>query len=295
MKRFFSFLFAAVLMLTMMPQAIGASVGSRIYWQDTTVSIGDSFSIDIRAENLEVAKSILLVLHYDESVLQLTGGEWLLPDFDDAPLHDGDWFPDPDNNNIRDGVLGFTEARSLNGALARFSFKAIGVPKTEDFGISIECIAKNGSKELTFDIEPGAITIRHTCTPDADGWGYRNENEHAAFCKWCEQIMSQAHAFEEKGNIPALKMNSRVCRICNCEQRYLMHGDINRNGVIESSDARAILRFSIDLDVPDEVQRVLANINADGVITATDARLTLRASVDLEDKSEFPVLYFAVD
>lgn len=62
---------------------------------------------------------------------------------------------------------------------------------------------------------------------------------------------------------------------------YLL-GDVDKNGVLEASDARSVLRYSLELDSPSEVQKKLADADGDGSLTPGDARLVLRMSLQLE-------------
>ncbi len=278
MKKLFSFLFTAILVITMMPQAIGASADSRIYWQDTTVNYGDSFSIVIEAENLEKAKSLLIIFNYDTDVLELTGCEW---------LQEEPYIYDFRENEV---VLTYETEHSFNGQLLRVDFVAKGVPKSASSvaDLDIDCVVKNGKTELEFVIDAGETAVLHTHEPGT--WHFEDEQYHVATCGLCKQIMQQEHSFVEDGYDADKRANILTCHTCRTQKFFVRHGDIDRNGKIESSDARSILRFAVELDIPDETQRILADVNADGRISSEDARLTLRTSVELEDKAGLPVM-----
>ncbi len=62
----------------------------------------------------------------------------------------------------------------------------------------------------------------------------------------------------------------------------LLLGDVDLNGVHTASDARAVLRFSANLEKPDETALKAADANKDGSVTASDARMILRWSAKLE-------------
>ena len=62
---------------------------------------------------------------------------------------------------------------------------------------------------------------------------------------------------------------------------YLM-GDTNLDGKITAADARLALRFSAGLDIPTDVQAILADVNNSMVIHADDARAILRVSAKLD-------------
>ena len=60
-------------------------------------------------------------------------------------------------------------------------------------------------------------------------------------------------------------------------------GDVDGDGQITSSDARATLRAAVGLDTLTEAQKKAADVNKDGEITSSDARLILRCAVGLEE------------
>lgn len=68
----------------------------------------------------------------------------------------------------------------------------------------------------------------------------------------------------------------------NNEPLVVMTGDINGDGKVTASDARAALRISANLVIPDETQKLAADVNGDGKVTASDARKILRVSASLD-------------
>jgi len=71
------------------------------------------------------------------------------------------------------------------------------------------------------------------------------------------------------------------------EKTIIVPGDVDCDGSISASDARAALRRSVGLDVLKDFQETAADVNHDGKITSMDAREILRASVGLVDKKDF--------
>lgn len=59
-------------------------------------------------------------------------------------------------------------------------------------------------------------------------------------------------------------------------------GDIDGDGIIDTTDARKILRFSEMLEDLSEDQKKTADIDGDGIITQTDAEIALRIASDLD-------------
>lgn len=60
-------------------------------------------------------------------------------------------------------------------------------------------------------------------------------------------------------------------------------GDVDCDGYITASDARAVLRYSVELDNIDEDVRIVADVDHDGNILASDARIILRVSVNIQE------------
>ena len=63
----------------------------------------------------------------------------------------------------------------------------------------------------------------------------------------------------------------------------LMMGDVDGDGTLSASDARSVLRASVNLEVLEGDAFKAADVDRDGKLTAADARSVLRASVNLEN------------
>lgn len=63
-------------------------------------------------------------------------------------------------------------------------------------------------------------------------------------------------------------------------------GDVDSNGTINSSDALAVLKYSVELIT--EIDEKVADMDANGVINSSDALAILRISVGLDEKEELP-------
>ena len=81
--------------------------------------------------------------------------------------------------------------------------------------------------------------------------------------------------------------------LCLCPAlpaRAAAPGDVDKDGAVTGEDARLTLRFSVELETPNEEERFAADRDGDGEITAADARQVLRLAVGLE-KNFASVLY----
>ena len=63
-------------------------------------------------------------------------------------------------------------------------------------------------------------------------------------------------------------------------------GDINGDDLVNSSDALAVLRYSVGLDK--EINEKAADMDADGNINSSDALAILKVSVGIDEKEELP-------
>ncbi len=64
---------------------------------------------------------------------------------------------------------------------------------------------------------------------------------------------------------------------------YLYYGDVDFDQKVTASDARLVLRASVQLEQFTETQVLLGDVDENGSITAADARMILRYSVGLEN------------
>ena len=61
----------------------------------------------------------------------------------------------------------------------------------------------------------------------------------------------------------------------------LILGDTDLDGAVTPADARTVLRYSVQLETPTRIMRIVADVDGDGEIMPADARLVLRYSVGL--------------
>lgn len=104
-----------------------------------------------------------------------------------------------------------------------------------------------------------------------------------------------------KSTIEEDGLKVKYCTVCNTEiERELIAagtnadgkilsylGDVNVDKKLTAADARAILRYSANLEKLKDSVIHLADVNGDGQISAADARLALRMSANLE-----PLFYY---
>lgn len=87
----------------------------------------------------------------------------------------------------------------------------------------------------------------------------------------------------KKNKIISLFLAALIFALCAIPaQAAASLGDVDGDGAITAEDARSILRFSVNLDMPSDSQRISADLDGDGEITASDARAALRLAVNLD-------------
>ena len=79
---------------------------------------------------------------------------------------------------------------------------------------------------------------------------------------------------------------SSVCLWSGAEDIKL--GDVNKDGKVNATDARFVLRVSAQLETLDEADVIFADVNFDGKVNAIDARTILRAAAQIETLPELP-------
>lgn len=70
---------------------------------------------------------------------------------------------------------------------------------------------------------------------------------------------------------------------------YHLKGDVNDNGEVSASDARAILRMVAGLDKMLYASMLVCDMNNDGRLSAADARLALRVAAGLGTPTYYPI------
>ena len=71
------------------------------------------------------------------------------------------------------------------------------------------------------------------------------------------------------------------------EKTIIVPGDVDCDGTVSASDARAALRKAVGLDTLKDYQESAADVERDAAITSSDSREILRAAVGLVDKKDF--------
>ncbi len=94
---------------------------------------------------------------------------------------------------------------------------------------------------------------------------------------------NNGHEFTKKEFAPHIKAFTFSCK--NCKETFYEHmsGDCDGNGFINAGDARLALRYSINLNNPDNTALAIADVNSDNIVSSIDARFILRKAVGLTD------------
>ena len=61
-------------------------------------------------------------------------------------------------------------------------------------------------------------------------------------------------------------------------------GDVDNNGKVDSTDARLVLQFAVEILTPNDLDLSVADVNGDGNVNSADARLILQYAVEMIDR-----------
>lgn len=86
--------------------------------------------------------------------------------------------------------------------------------------------------------------------------------------------------FDEKFEDMALAIAKGLCAAVG--EKFVILGDVNRDGKVDVNDARLILRYAVGLETANENLKAIADINSDGKITVDDAREVLRQATGIK-------------
>ncbi|MCR5041943.1 MAG: dockerin type I repeat-containing protein, partial [Clostridia bacterium] len=98
-------------------------------------------------------------------------------------------------------------------------------------------------------------------------------------------------------------MVKRTCEVCGFEEvietaapegsreASSLMGDVDKSGVVDTADARAVLRAAIAYSPLSAECITRADLDEDGSVTASDARITLRISIGLEPERRHQISY----
>lgn len=208
-------------------------------------------------------------------------------DFTDPTGHDGDLLSSVQADCLQDGYeyrkCRICDAEYYDNRQSAFGHQwGPGIVKnptcTQPGTIQTACL-RCGEKKS----EENAPAAGHSFTK-----GVCVEDGHRFDCSVCGEQGQEVvrHAYVQREFMPAVKGYTYSCRDCDHKRLGRPLGDPDGDGkTATASDARAALRFAVQLDTPTAVEKAAADVNNDGTVTAEDARHILRASVGLEKKN----------
>ncbi len=166
--------------------------------------------------------------------------------------------------------------------------------------------AGNGTHEKTCTVCGGKVTEKcvygepAVYTPAGNG-------THEKACTVCGDKVTEACVYGEPVSAPPTQTDpgtrTRTCTVCGYKEitetsapegtreKSALMGDMDKNGKVETDDARAVLRASISLAPVKTKTAAYADLNEDGKITPADARLALRIAVGLDTNRRHQIKY----
>lgn len=199
MKRLLALLLSILLMVQMVPLAFAQS-NAEVTVTSASAICGENVTITVSVKNCVEAKSIYIVPQYDDEVLEIVSGTWLI----NGMLAD-DW-----SAEFGDAAIAFSANTDVNTDIFELEFK---VKENADVGdiasVSCEIVVKTmeGKEEIavTTVVSSGTITIicNHTDTTnvpqtpaDCDEGGYTA----GVWCNDCETYISGHEPISATGN-----------------------------------------------------------------------------------------------
>lgn len=138
------------------------------------------------------------------------------------------------------------------------------------------------------DIDPSGLKVTITIstqTPNFDGNGSRimevQQTDISSTCTLSPDNAKEAFANSDSAEIKIYPISSSVPVGSYTINLDILRGDVNDDGIIDSSDASAVIRhyatYSIGVDDGfTELQRRKADFNCDGIVNASDSSAILR-------------------
>ena len=176
MKRIISVVLciSLVTMLSVMTFAAGGiSIGG-----PNTITTGSNADFTVNISGCDMATSASVSVSFD-SGFTLVSGTWLKSGLN--------------NFSGNKGVIGFTSATDINGAVFKLTLKA-NSPSATAQNVKITIAAKNGANEILNQTQSKAVTI--TCAAHNYGsWNNANANQHSRTCQACGYTETVNHTW----------------------------------------------------------------------------------------------------
>ena len=153
MKKLLSFLLSILLVIQIAPVAV-AQTNAEVHVESTTAMRGETVSITISVQDYVEAKSIYIVPVYDEDILEIVSGTWLVS----GVLAD-DW-----SAAFGDAAIAFAENTNINTDIFELVFKVKdNAAAVKNTSVSCEIVIKtmNGKEEVpvAITVTPGQVTM----------------------------------------------------------------------------------------------------------------------------------------
>lgn len=260
MKKTFVVLLVIVLSAQLLTAAF-AQTSAQVSLSSETAMSGEEVVITVSVSNCMEAKSIYIVPQYDEGILEIVSGTWLLSGI----------LSDDYSDTYGDAAIAFSSNTDINTNIFEFVFKVKenvqpGVETNVSCEIVIMTMEGKAEVPVMISVQHGSISVRETACDHSYG-------------EWVTLVEPTQN---EKG------LRERTCIHCgHTEQEILdaitaLPGDINGDGRLNVRDARTLLRYIAGLLDASEIELAAADYNGDGRVNVRDARALLRSIAGLD-------------
>ncbi|MBQ2675080.1 MAG: hypothetical protein IJG07_10455, partial [Prevotella sp.] len=198
MKRIVSLAVCLLLVLSLAVSAVGANNATATI-ASANAKPGETVTVKITLSNSEPLKSILIRPSYDNSVVEMLSGEWLISGM----------MAEPWSEEFGDASIAFNNNEDVNGAIFEMTFRikpSATVTQTtiqaEEFTAKAKA-ADNSENDVPITVVSGTITIQqthtHTLIATAAKAATCTEDGNIAFwyCSGCGKYFSDANAEHE--------------------------------------------------------------------------------------------------
>lgn len=178
------------------------------------------------------------------------------------------------------------------------------IPKTEhewDDGVETKPVSCEEDGEMLFSCENCDETYTDPIVHQGHDWddgvetkpvSCEEDGEMLFSCENCDETYTDpiTHQGHDWGDWAAIddKTEQRTCKNCSeTDERDIeqtpsvLIGDVDKNGKINTTDARKLLQYAAGIITADALDIEAADVNADGKINTTDARGILRFAAGL--------------
>ncbi len=182
MKKTLIFMMTVLLVLTMAASVVAAGeLGMSLSADQTTLKRGDSVTVTVSVSEFADCKSGALTLSYNSAQYTVSGQTWLVSNT-------------TMNEPTGDAVFAFSEAKSVSGAVYKFTLTAKEDASFEASDVTVKLQLKNSGGTTTAETKTLSITV--ACSHSYGDWSEDGDN-HSRTCSACGNEETKSHTWND--------------------------------------------------------------------------------------------------